>query len=54
MSTKAITRWRTVGGYEWRVEFKLPDLWIGVFWTDSEAWLCLLPCLPIHFTKAGG
>lgn len=43
-----------------RLEFKLPDLWIGAFWktTDLEPrafrtrrvdlWICFLPCLPIH------
>ena len=43
------------------LEFKLQDLWIGVFWnTDNlitdegkkpfktDIWICLLPCLPIH------
>lgn len=45
-----------------RLEFKLADLWVGVFWKTSDAvvmtslkwqrrldlWFCLLPCLPIH------
>jgi len=55
-----------------RVEFKLQDFWIGVFWKRSEskwireedqnenaiwrsrksdridAWICLMPCIPIH------
>ena len=40
------------------LEFKLEDLWIGVFfkkekspfddWTGTYVWICLLPCLPIH------
>lgn len=44
-----------------RLEFKLADVWIGVFWKRSPAWkhypwdridvwLCLLPCVPLHFT----
>ncbi len=35
------------------LEFKIQDLWIGVFWKtgkgEFDLWLCLLPCLPIHF-----
>jgi hypothetical protein len=37
-----------------RLEFKLEDFWIGVFWKRSQVathvWICLLPCLPIHLT----
>jgi hypothetical protein len=47
-----------------RLEFKLADLWVGVFWKGSEypelfenywakcydVWVCLLPCLPIHIS----
>jgi len=46
-----------------RLEWKLEDMWIGVFWKTSNAlfdegerpmftdiWVCLVPCLPIHFT----
>lgn len=38
----------------WRIgiEFKLQDLWVGVYWkrvgNSVDAWICLLPCLPIH------
>jgi hypothetical protein len=51
-----------------RVEFKLPDFWIGVFWKHTtvpiigrppgtvniftDIWICLLPCLPLHLTFA--
>lgn len=40
-----------------RLEFKLADLWVGVFWKWREptwkedaldVWLCLVPCVPIH------
>lgn len=35
-----------------RLEFKLQDFWIGVFWKnrsfDGDIWICLLPCVPIH------
>lgn len=44
-----------------RFEFKVEDMWIGVFWrrtvlTDTpeafmeamDVWLCLLPMVPLH------
>jgi hypothetical protein len=40
-----------------RLEFKLEDCWVGVFWRTTEAhdnakrvdvWVCLLPMLPLH------
>jgi len=35
-----------------RLEFKLADLWIGLFWKRLEEtlhrWICLLPALPLH------
>lgn len=35
-----------------RLEWKFPDLWIGVFWRVDgqrvDVWTCILPCLPIH------
>lgn len=56
-----------------RLEFKLADMWVGVFWkrtteesvevVDGESqimsrprvdvWVCLLPCLPLHFVAVG-
>jgi hypothetical protein len=51
-ATKPLIRWRRVGGVWWRLELKLVDPWVGAFWTEQEAWVCLLPCLPIHFRKA--
>lgn len=50
--TKPLTRWRRVGAVLWRLEWKLVDLWIGAFWTPQEAWVCLLPCLPIYLKQA--
>jgi len=36
------------------VEWKLQDLWVGVFWkrvgNSWDVWVCLLPCLPIHLS----
>ncbi len=33
-------------------EFKLADLWIGLFWKREaeilHIWICLLPALPLH------
>lgn len=36
-----------------RNEFKLADLWLGVYWSDGEGsyrhlYVCLVPCFPIH------
>lgn len=39
------------GGWTVTLEFKLPDFWIGLFFTKKEAWLCLLPCFPLHIKK---
>jgi hypothetical protein len=40
------------------LEFKLADMWIGIFWRTqenpldkrhiTEIWICIIPCLPIH------
>jgi hypothetical protein len=36
----------------WQLEFKLQDMWIGMFWrrggSTFDLWICLLPCFPIH------
>lgn len=34
-------------------EFKLQDFWIGVYWKQetnfvNHAWICVLPCFPLH------
>jgi hypothetical protein len=37
-----------------RLEWKLEDFWIGVFWKvgripcGTDIWICLIPCVPIH------
>ncbi len=44
------------------LEWKYQDMWLGAFWLTRytegdfspmyrvfELWVCLLPCLPIHF-----
>jgi hypothetical protein len=42
-------------GSKWRarLEFKLADMWVGCYWVNHggfwDIWLCLIPCLPIHF-----
>ncbi len=43
-----------------RFEFKIEDLWIGVFWKTSyrandlheifDIWICFVPCIPLHVT----
>jgi len=40
--------------WNFSIEFKLADMWIGGFWAKddigrTDIWVCLLPCLPIHF-----
>lgn len=39
-------------GWSIALEFKPQDLWVGLFWKASsrrvDAWLCLIPCVPIH------
>jgi len=35
-----------------RFEWKLRDFWVGGYWKrgrlQTDVWICLLPCLPIH------
>ena len=50
---KAVTKHSHFKGYTIVLEFKLQDLWIGVFWKTNDIgltdiWVCLFPCLPIH------
>jgi len=41
-------------GWTIGVEFKLQDMWIGVYWkrtgSYTDVWVCLVPCFPIHIT----
>lgn len=45
------------------IEWKLQDLWVGVFWRHgyaafddgakrmfTDVWICVLPCIPLHIT----
>lgn len=45
--------------FEWKIE----DLWIGVFWKHgygqfddgpkrmwTDIWICFIPCVPLHLT----
>lgn len=39
-----------------RLEFKVEDMWVGVFWkritpSHFDLWICLLPCLPVHYSS---
>lgn len=38
-----------------KLEFKIQDCWIGVFWkftsTWQDVWICIIPCFPIHFYR---
>lgn len=35
-----------------RLEYKLEDFWIGVFWKSSkegtDIYICFIPCFPLH------
>lgn len=39
-------------GWHCAIEWKLQDLWVGVYWKRIgnawDIWVCLLPCLPLH------
>jgi len=38
-----------------KLEFKIQDMWLGVFWKKSveqtDIWICLIPTFPIHIIK---
>lgn len=40
-----------------QLEFKPQDAWIGAFWKRDgnclDVWVCLLPCVPLHFSCWG-
>ena len=51
-------------GLKARFEFKLADLWVGLFWKREPAWrhypwsrthvwICLVPCFPLHIEWDG-
>lgn len=37
-----------------KLEWKIQDFWVGVYWHhscfDTDIWICLLPCLPLHIS----
>ena len=47
-----------IGSVYWGLEWKLADMWIGVFWrrlvwsrgVSWDVWICFLPCLPLHLS----
>ncbi len=54
------TRWVQLGhGWRVRLEVKLSDFWVGVFWkwdrerlwANFDLWVCVAPCLPLHFAS---
>lgn len=49
--TVPLVRFKFWGGWTITIEFKFPDLWIGMFFTKKEAWICFVPCFPIHIEK---
>lgn len=53
--TKALTNWRMMPGegnrWQWRIEWKRADQWVGRFITESDQWYCFIPCLPVHFNR---
>lgn len=50
--TKPLTGWERVSDdWEARLEYKKPDLWVGLYYSYKEAWLILVPCFPVHFRR---
>lgn len=33
------------------LEWKAADQWIGRFYTDTDVWVCIVPCLPLHWRR---
>lgn len=33
-----------------RLEFKVEDMWIGIFWKRNrpDIWICFIPMFPVH------
>ncbi len=56
MTTKPIKLTKNITELQMHVEFELKfqDLWIGLYWKRQgncfDAWICFLPCLPLHFS----
>ncbi len=49
-----LTPWFSLGRLSVRLELKTADLWVGAYFAGNEAWVCLIPCLPLHFVLGGG
>jgi hypothetical protein len=53
-NNKVLLRLSTFG---WRLqlEWKLEDMWFGLFWKNTheriDIWLCLIPCFPLHYAS---
>lgn len=47
----------TARDWNLQIEWKVKDFWIGAFWRRDgncfDLWVCLLPCVPIHFSCWG-
>jgi hypothetical protein len=45
---------RTNKGWHIRLEWKLNDLWVGLYWmrigNSVDIYICILPCVPIHLS----
>lgn len=41
-----------IDGWNAQIEWKLADLWVGLFWKRTgnciDLWICVLPCVPLH------
>ncbi len=51
-NTKPLTRWRLLhegSRWRWRIEWKRADQWLGRFYDGPDQWICVVPCLPIHW-----
>lgn len=42
-------------GWLLQLEWKLQDMWGGVYWENTperfDIWICLIPCLPLHYAS---
>lgn len=45
----AMTKWRKGFGIWWRVEYKIADLWLGIYWDQHNFYFCPTLAIPIHF-----
>ena len=49
-----ITRRLKFDGWNCQLQFRPRDLWIGLYYVTEghcvDAWICLVPCVPIHLS----